>query len=135
MQFNTSKAIIINKYKYIRFKFSSIIRRKRTISFFAVLIACLLIGSTYSSDNIYTNNRFVLDKSPKTSAAPTFSIDSPSNYSLFGKVAPNYSLTITEGLGNFTWYEFLGVGANSTPIDLDGTPNENIEARVTEGSR
>ncbi|MHA1235937.1 MAG: hypothetical protein ACTSQL_12760, partial [Promethearchaeota archaeon] len=65
---------------------------------------------------------------PKTSAAPTFTIDSPSNYSLFGKLAPNYSLTITVGSGNFTWYEFLGVGANSTPIELQGTSNENFEA-------
>ena len=70
----------------------------------------------------------VVDKSPKASAAPTFSIDSPSNYSLFGKLAPNYSLTITAGIGNFTWYEFLGFGVNSTPIELEGTANEYFEA-------
>ncbi|MHA1242400.1 MAG: hypothetical protein ACTSQU_16695, partial [Promethearchaeota archaeon] len=102
-------------------------RSKRKLSIFTVFIACLLLGSSYSSNNPYINNTVVGDISPKTSAAPTFSIDSPSNYSLFGKLAPNYSLTITEGLGNFTWYEFLGVGANSTPIELDGTTNENIE--------
>ncbi|MCJ7647290.1 MAG: hypothetical protein MUP85_01630, partial [Candidatus Lokiarchaeota archaeon] len=67
-----------------------------------------------------------IEKSPKASAAPTFSIDSPLNYSLFGKLAPNYSLTISTGIGNFTWYEFEGV--NSTPIELEGIASENIEA-------
>ena len=104
-------------------------RSKRTISIFTIIIACLLIGSSYSSDNNYTNNTMVVDISPKTSAPPTFSIDSPSNYSLFGKIAPNYSLTI-EGLGNFTWYEFIepNLGVNSTPIELAGTDNEYYEA-------
>jgi len=74
------------------------------------------------------DERLVLDNPPKASAAPTFSIDSPSNYSLHGKIAPNYSLTITAGIGNFTWYEFIELGVNSTPIELEGTPSENIEA-------
>jgi hypothetical protein len=74
----------------------------------------------------------IIDKFPKTSTAPTFSIDSPGNYTLFGKLAPNYSLTITEVAGNFTWYEFLEIGVNSTPIELEGTLNENIEAEFNQ---
>ncbi len=100
---------------------------------FIVSIVGLLIVSSYSSNNIYTNilndinyNRIIVDQSPKASAAPTFTIDSPSNYSLFGKIAPNYSLTITAGIGNFTWYGFGGV--NSTPVEMEGTADEYYEA-------
>ncbi|MFX1288610.1 MAG: hypothetical protein ACFFFY_08655 [Promethearchaeota archaeon] len=54
-----------------------------------------------------------IDQSPKASAAPTFNIDSPENYTLFGKLAPNYTLTKIK-TGNFTWYEFIEIGVNST---------------------
>jgi len=99
------------------------------------LIVCFIIVSGFSSNVIYTNilndidnNNTSKDKFPNASSAPTFSIDSPGNYTLFGKLAPNYSITITESLGNFTWYEFLDIGVNSTPVELAGTPNENFEA-------
>ncbi|MBY8981276.1 MAG: hypothetical protein KGD72_12865, partial [Candidatus Lokiarchaeota archaeon] len=108
-------------------------RTKRIFLILVTGIVCFLIVNSYSSDTIYTNilydmnnNRMSVDTSPKASTAPTFSIDSPSNYSLFGKIAPNYSLTITAGIGNFTWYGFLGV--NSTPVELEGSPSENFEA-------
>jgi len=126
---------MINNYRYFRFKFTSITRKKRIFSIFITLIVFFFIVSSFSSNVIYTNildnidnNKLIIDKFPKTSAAPTFSIDSPVNYTLFGKLAPNYSLTITEGAGNFTWYEFLGFGVNSTPIELE----ENIEAEFNQ---
>ena len=48
---------------------------------------------------------------------------------MFGKLAPNYSLSKIK-TGNFTWYEFLEIGANSTPIELQGIVNESFEAEV-----
>ncbi|MFX1570977.1 MAG: hypothetical protein ACFFCV_21775, partial [Promethearchaeota archaeon] len=62
----------------------------------------------------------------KTSAPPIFQINSPNNYSLYGKIAPNFSLTITSELGNYSWYEFIEKGESSVPIELYGVPNENV---------
>ena len=98
--------------------------------FFAFFVIFLVISSL-SSNVIYNNilsSRLDGYTPPKVSTAPTFTIDFPSNYSLYGKIAPNYSLTITTGAGNFTWYEFLEVGVNSTPVAMEGTANENYEA-------
>ncbi len=126
---------MIKKYRNFRFKSSSATMKRRIILTLIACIGCFLIVSSFYSNNIYTNilnnidnDKTIIDKFPKTSAPPTFSIDSPSNYSLFGKIAPNYSLTITAG-GNFTWYEFIepNLGVNSTPIELEGTDNEYFE--------
>lgn len=110
-------------------------KNKKKSLIFTIGIVCLIIVGSYSSNNIYTkilndinNNRLDEDQSPKASTAPTFSIDSPSNYSLYGKIAPNYSLTITSGIGNFTWYEIVELGVNSTPVELEGTVSEYFEA-------
>ncbi|MHA2266676.1 MAG: beta strand repeat-containing protein [Promethearchaeota archaeon] len=50
----------------------------------------------------------------------------PSNYSLYGKIAPNYSINIAGGPGNYTWYEFLETGENSSLIALNGLLNEDV---------
>ncbi|MFX0075469.1 MAG: hypothetical protein ACFE96_08510, partial [Candidatus Hermodarchaeota archaeon] len=74
------------------------------------------------------NNRRIQVNIPNTSAPPTFDLDSPLNYTLYGKLAPNYSLSKIK-TGNYTWYEFLDIGVNSTPTELDGTVNENFTGK------
>ncbi|MFX1275612.1 MAG: NosD domain-containing protein, partial [Promethearchaeota archaeon] len=58
---------------------------------------------------------------------PKFSIISPSNYSLVGKQAIDYSITIEEGVGNYTWHEFIETGDMSTPLSLGGINELNNE--------
>jgi hypothetical protein len=70
-------------------------------------------------------NRRIEYKTPTISAPPTFDLDFPLNYSLYGKLAPDYSLSKIK-TGNYTWYEFMDISTNSTPVELMGTVNEDF---------
>ncbi|MFW9821248.1 MAG: hypothetical protein ACFFE5_16720, partial [Candidatus Thorarchaeota archaeon] len=77
----------------------------------------------YQTDKKY--NKFY----PNISAPPNISIYLPTNYSLYGKIAPNYVLNLTGGPGNYTWYEFLETGEKSTPIELNGLLDEDVSGK------
>ena len=79
-----------------------------------------------STNSIYDKQSENFQDNLMTSTPPIFSVNSPINYTLCGKIAPDYSITITDGLGNYSWYEFIGTGENSVPIELNGIPNENV---------
>ena len=66
-----------------------------------------------------------VQKNLRISTAPTIQINSPFNYTLYGKIAPNFSLTIVDGLGNYSWYEFIDTGESSIPVELNGIINED----------
>ncbi|MFX1455481.1 MAG: hypothetical protein ACFFDB_08925 [Promethearchaeota archaeon] len=66
------------------------------------------------------------NENPKVSTIPIILVNSPTNYTFYGKIAPNYSITITGGPGNYTWYEFLETGENSTVIELSGLLVEDV---------
>ncbi|MFX1398817.1 MAG: NosD domain-containing protein, partial [Promethearchaeota archaeon] len=68
-----------------------------------------------------------LDYLPIFWDAPFFTLNSPNNYSLLGKNASTFNLTITEGLGDYIWYEFIGLGS-STPSTLLGNEDEEYSA-------
>ncbi|MFX1356123.1 MAG: hypothetical protein ACFFA8_02475, partial [Promethearchaeota archaeon] len=81
-----------------------------------------------NSDNIQ-NYEINEENFLKTSAAPVISINSPINYTIYGNPTPSYSITIIEGLGNYTWYEFIETGDISNPIELNGESNENVTGK------
>ncbi|MFW9942250.1 MAG: hypothetical protein ACFFFT_14520, partial [Candidatus Thorarchaeota archaeon] len=98
-----------------------------------LLFILLLIFSSSSSPIVYNHilelfqtNKIQEDNLLNISSAPVITVNSPTNYTLFGKVAPNYSITITGGPGNYTWYEFLDNGENSSAIELSGLLDENV---------
>ncbi|MFX1346037.1 MAG: hypothetical protein ACFFAI_13080, partial [Promethearchaeota archaeon] len=75
---------------------------------------------------MFQNNTIREDNLINISSAPVITVNSPTNYTLFGKVAPNYSITITGGPGNYTWYEFLENGENSSVTELSGLLDEDV---------
>ena len=95
------------------------------VFFFVFLVFFSSTNPLYNTDNI-ENNLDNEEHSLMTSTAPIFSINSPINYTLYGKIAPNYSITITDGLGNYSWYEFIETGEISIPIELNGIANEEL---------
>ncbi|MFX1590365.1 MAG: hypothetical protein ACFFC1_19705, partial [Promethearchaeota archaeon] len=114
-------------------KFHSQKGLKRISNLLAYFILCFILIFfsnsnliTYYTSPIKEDNWFNQDFYPKASDPPVISIVSPDNYTLFGTIAPNYSLTITEGIGNYSWYEFLDTGEKSVPMELEGTLNEDI---------
>ncbi|MFX1373947.1 MAG: hypothetical protein ACFFCE_19025, partial [Promethearchaeota archaeon] len=79
----------------------------------------------FKSNNI--QDRLIFDeKSLKLSTPPIIQINSPINNDLFNKTAPNFSITIIEGLANWTWYEFVEIDENSSIIELEGIAKENV---------
>jgi len=124
------RKITIKKYWY---KFHSHKRLKRIPNLLAYFILCFIIiffsNSNliiYFMSSIKEDNNFNQGFKPKASDPPVISILSPDNYTLFGTNAPNYSLTIADGIGNYSWYEFLETGEKSVPKELEGTLNEEI---------
>ncbi|MFX1278790.1 MAG: hypothetical protein ACFFA3_05185, partial [Promethearchaeota archaeon] len=98
-----------------------------------LLVFLLVINTTTASGIIYNSilglcesSKLREDKHIKTSTAPVISVNFPTNYTLYGKIAPNYSITITGSPGNYTWYEFLETGENSTAIELMGFLDEDV---------
>ncbi|MHA2005863.1 MAG: hypothetical protein ACXACO_00005, partial [Promethearchaeota archaeon] len=86
-------------------------------------------SSGFIYDNLLSylqSDKFNFNNHPKTSTAPNIEVYLPANYSVFGKIAPNYSISIDGGPGNYTWYEFLDTGDKSTPIPLNGLLNEDV---------
>ena len=115
--------------------FFLLIKKNPKRFFFSLFLICIFgflifFSSTNPLYNNYSenieNNFDNEDYSLRTSAAPIFSINSPINYTLYGKIAPNYSITVTNGLGNYSWYEFIETGESSVPMELNGIPNENV---------
>jgi len=94
------------------------------LSFFAFLICFSSTNIFYNnfSENMQDNDEYSLFNS----APPTFSINSPVNYTLYGTIAPDYNITITSGLGNYSWYEFIETGESSEPIALNGIADEEV---------
>ena len=45
---------------------------------------------------------------------------------MYDSVAPNFTLTIVDGVGSYLWYEFLNLEESSKPIEIDGIHNETI---------
>jgi len=124
------RKITIKKYWY---KFHSHKRLKRIPNLLAYFILCFIIIFFSNSNliiyyisSIKEDNNFNQDFNPKASDPPVISILSPDNYTLFGTNAPNYSLTITDGIGNYSWYEFLETGEKSVPKELEGILNEDM---------
>ncbi len=58
--------------------------------------------------------------------APLLKINLPLNGSVFNSSATVYNFTVDEGRGDSFWYEFVGMGIESTPISLVGTLKEEI---------
>ena len=96
--------------------------------FFIVFFIFVLSFATTNNSN-HEDDEYTL----RTSAAPVFVINSPINYTLHGTVAPDYSLTITNGLGNYSWYEFIETGGTSVPTALNGVPNEIVTGTFNQG--
>ncbi|MHA1987914.1 MAG: hypothetical protein ACW98D_14860 [Promethearchaeota archaeon] len=118
--------------KRYRFSLSSIFKRKKIKILLKVFI-CLMFINVSSSQFIYNristnfqNKKIDEINSPITSAAPNISVYLPTNYSLYGRIAPNYSLNIAGGPGNYTWYEFLDTSENSTFLALNALLNEDV---------
>ena len=114
-------------------KFHSQKGLKRISNLLAYFILCFILiffsNSNliiYYTSSIKEDNGFNQDINPKASDPPVISILSPDNYTLLGTIAPNYSLTITDGIGNYSWYEFLETGEKSVPKELEGILNEDI---------
>ena len=119
--------------RFHRSAFFNLKRRQQIISTLIGLIFCLIIMNFFSSSFIYNNSpdNFQNDEfhnkfCPKISGIPNISVYLPTNYSLHGKIASNYSINISGGPGNYTWYEFLKTGEKSTPIELNGLLNEDV---------
>lgn len=58
--------------------------------------------------------------------APAISMVNPLDYSLFTEKNQNFSIKIDEGLGNYTWHEFLETGNISSFVELNGTIDEEF---------
>ncbi|MFW9970544.1 MAG: hypothetical protein ACFFDF_10110, partial [Candidatus Odinarchaeota archaeon] len=124
---------MIKKHRTFR---NTVFKTKKIKKIFSILskfFLCLILVNFFSSDIIYTNilknfqtNSFSGEENPKTAAVPNILINLPINYSLYGKIAPDYSINITGGPGNYTWYEFLEYAGKSTPIELNGYLNEEV---------
>ncbi|MFX1502113.1 MAG: hypothetical protein ACFFDH_14210, partial [Promethearchaeota archaeon] len=115
---------------YIFIFFRRYIKKKAESLYFSIflLFSFLFFFLLISSNNPVKNAQddLIYDDSLKLSTAPTIQINSPLNYDLYGKIAPNFSITIVDGLGNYSWYEFLETGNSSVPIELNGVLNENV---------
>jgi len=114
------------------FKRGKKIKTKRLLSIIFLFCFFSFLYSIFPLNNIFYNNSLrynnINNESDflKSSAAPTFSINSPKNYTLYGRNAPNFSLTINQELGNYSWYKFLETDESSLPTELNGIPNENV---------
>lgn len=78
-------------------------------------------------DTIYTNiaGGTSQDRYPIWWDAPKISISSPSNYSVYGKLAPQFTISVNEGVQDAIWY---ALGANPTVYSFSGltdTINQN----------
>ncbi|MFX1391586.1 MAG: hypothetical protein ACFE9Z_16095, partial [Promethearchaeota archaeon] len=121
------------KTESLRFKFLKCNKKNKILLILSRLLICFILICSFSSEAIYdiiidniTTNESTKKPILKTATAPNISVQLPNNYSLFGKVAPNYSISITGEPGNFTWYEFLNNGKKSNPKELNGVLNEVI---------
>jgi len=56
--------------------------------------------------------------------AAIISIINPSNHSFSKQSNLNFCIQVQEGLGNYTWYDFIETGNSSTYIELNGTIDE-----------
>ncbi|MFX0022776.1 MAG: hypothetical protein ACFE9S_10640, partial [Candidatus Hermodarchaeota archaeon] len=124
---------MINCCKFFRNTFHRLKKKQKILISLIGIIACLTIMNFFSSNFIYNNslNNLRKDEShnildPKISGVPDILINLPKNYSLYGKTAPEYSINITGGPGNYTWYEFLETSEKSTPIELSGLLDEEV---------
>ncbi|MFX1502421.1 MAG: hypothetical protein ACFFDH_15780, partial [Promethearchaeota archaeon] len=95
------------------------------ILFFFLFFFSIIINLNIKNYDSNEYDHLIFDEnSLKLSTAPSIQINSPINYSLYGKIAPNFSITIVDGLANYTWYEFIDTGEISNPIELKGEANE-----------
>jgi hypothetical protein len=124
---------MIVRFRFFRDKIHRLKRKQEILTTLVGLILCLIIMNFFSSDSIYNNslNNLQNDENhiilvPKVSGVPNITVNIPANYSLHGKAAPDYSIHITGGPGNYTWYEFLETSNNSTPIELSGLLDEEV---------
>ncbi|MFX1480979.1 MAG: hypothetical protein ACFFCI_23085, partial [Promethearchaeota archaeon] len=99
------------------------------INLFFIIFFIFVLSLATTNNNNSKNDEYSL----KTSTAPIFIVNSPTNYTLYGKVAPNFSLTITNGLGNYSWYKFIETGGTSGPKALNGIPNEIVNGTFNQG--
>ncbi|MFX1525066.1 MAG: hypothetical protein ACFFCC_16275, partial [Promethearchaeota archaeon] len=101
--------------------------KRRTIIFTIILLNILLIPCiSQIITNYLPKDGFNLDFKPKLSAPPIIVIDIPNPYDLFGSIAPDYNVTITDGGDgiNETWYTIDGGNTNFTFSD-NGTLNQD----------
>ncbi|TFG21583.1 MAG: hypothetical protein EU529_13215, partial [Promethearchaeota archaeon] len=64
--------------------------------------------------------------------APHVNFSFPLNFTLFGKNAPFYNITIEEGRGHTFWYEFIETGYKSYTA-MSGIANENVSGFFNQG--
>ncbi|MBY8991844.1 MAG: hypothetical protein KGD58_13950 [Candidatus Lokiarchaeota archaeon] len=118
---------MIKKKRSSRLPFFKSKRLQKTFFIFLIIISSASSSFIYNNLlNIFQSNEIRGDHLIKTSSAPVISVNSPANYTLYGKIAPNFSITITGGPGNYSWYEFLETGENSTLFELSGLLNEDV---------
>ncbi|MFX1427859.1 MAG: hypothetical protein ACFFBE_15505, partial [Promethearchaeota archaeon] len=117
---------MIKKFRSFRLTFFNSKKLQKALFLF------LLIISTSSSVIVYNSilDFFEISKARdiKTSTVPVILVNYPTNYTFYGKIAANYSISITGGPGNYTWYEFLETGENSTAIELSGLLDEDVNS-------
>lgn len=106
------------KSKSLKYKILAIII-SLTLSFFS---NPLFLSYNFSSNrsSIFNQYQFGL----RTSDSPNITVFSPLNYTLYGITAPNYSISISGELGNYSWYQFIETSEYSEPLELEGTTNE-----------
>ena len=109
---------------------------------FITCTVCLLIVSSYSSNNIYTNilndinnDRLVEDKLPKASAAPTVTITSPTGGEYFDTTAPEFIVEISDAVNpiDTMWYTIDG-GTTNITFTTNGTIDQNNWTALSDGS-
>ena len=108
------------------------LNRKCSVKVYEFLI-CVIILNCFASSMIYNNilqfnqnDSVGKNINPKSADAPIIIINSPISYSLFGNVSPNYSISISGELLNYTWYEFVEAGEKSDIMALDGVSTKDV---------
>ncbi|MFX0134459.1 MAG: NosD domain-containing protein, partial [Candidatus Hodarchaeota archaeon] len=80
-------------------------------------------------DSIYSEingSAHSIDYLPIYWDAPVLSVNSPLNYTNYGKIAPEFKVAVVEGKGDKFWYKFLETGESSEYYSLSGTLTENV---------
>jgi len=99
------------------------------------------IVSSFSSNVIYTNilnsiddNKMIIDKFPKASAAPTVAITSPTGGEFFDATAPDFTVEISDAVNpiDTMWYTIDG-GATNITFTTNGTIDYNNWTALVDG--